>query len=144
MPPPQPSPACGGGSLLLRLTTHDSRFSKLISGAANSVDEGSLEASIDRLSQTTHVNVHDVGLRIEVHVPDLLEQGLARDDFAHVTHQEHEQVELPRCELDVTFAAAYTTLHEIDGEILDLQPSRHGRALLPSTEQRFDARKQFR
>src|SRR6187551_63854 len=45
-----------------------------VSGAANSVDERTVKALVDLRSQPRDMHVNNVGLRVEVIVPNMLEQ----------------------------------------------------------------------
>jgi hypothetical protein len=57
-------------------------------------------ALVDFLAQATDVDIDDVGLRIEMIVPDMLQQHRAGNHMADVTHQVFEQSELARQHLD--------------------------------------------
>src|SRR5215471_4930728 len=89
------------------------------------------------------IDVDDVGGRIEMKVPYVLEQHGARHDSAFVADQIFEQLEFPRKELDFTPAPARGPRHEIDLEIADAQhrlPDHGGAA----TSESLDARQQLR
>src|SRR3569623_326838 len=66
-------------------------FTDHISGAANGVQEPIGVALVDLAAQAGHVDVDHVGLRVEMVVPDVLEQHGAGHDLAGVLHQIFEQ-----------------------------------------------------
>src|SRR6186713_3334359 len=72
-----------------------------VSGAANGVDERTVEALVDLRSQPRDMHVNNVGLRVEVIVPNMLEQHGAGHHLAGVLHQEFEQAELARLKHDL-------------------------------------------
>ena len=74
---------------------------KRIAGAAHGVQQRPGEAFIDLLPQPAHMHVDDVGLRVEVIVPDILEQHRAGHHLTGVAHEEFEQAELARQEFDL-------------------------------------------
>jgi hypothetical protein len=64
------------------------------------VDQLHLEAFVDFAAQPADVALDDVGARVEMNVPDVLEQHRARDHLAGVAHQVFKQAELPWLQLD--------------------------------------------
>ena len=74
--------------------------------AAHGLDQRGA-AAVDLAAQPTDVRLDDVGLRIEMVFPHLFEQHLARDKPALGAHQEFEQAELARLEVDRVYAAAH-------------------------------------
>src|SRR3954452_7349256 len=71
-------------------------FTDHVSGAANGVEERVGVALIDLAAQPRHVHVDDVGLGVEVIVPDVFEQHGTGHHLAGVLHQIFEQAELAR------------------------------------------------
>src|SRR3979411_731932 len=67
--------------------------SKDITDAADGVQQLRLERPVDLVAQPAHEHIDDVGLRIEVVVPDLRQNHCARNDMAGVAHQVFEQRE---------------------------------------------------
>src|SRR5215472_6533452 len=59
--------------------------------SADGVNEGQLFRQIDLSPEPADVNIDQVGARIEVIVPDLLEEHCARHHLPVVTHQLLEQ-----------------------------------------------------
>src|SRR5690242_6160434 len=76
------------------------RRMQAVSGAAHRVQKRLREALVDLLPETADMHVDHVGLRVEMVVPDILQQHRARDDMARVAHQVFEQPELARLQLD--------------------------------------------
>src|SRR5512132_1389161 len=76
------------------------RGTQAIPGAAHRMQQWCLESLVDLRTQATDVHVDDVRLRIEVVVPDALEQHGSGYDLALVAHQVLEQSELPRLQVD--------------------------------------------
>src|SRR5664280_497311 len=76
-------------SLLRVVTQH-------VSSAAHGMQQRRVEISVDFGPQPRHVDVDNVGLRIEVIVPDVLEQHSAGHHLAGVLHQIFEQAKLAR------------------------------------------------
>src|SRR6185312_4049395 len=72
-----------------------------VSGAAHGVDKGGVEIAIDLGAQSRHMHVDDVGLRVEVIVPDVFQQHGAGDDLAGVLHEIFEQPVLARLQHDL-------------------------------------------
>src|SRR3954447_24951107 len=65
-----------------------------VAGAANRVQQRTVESLVDLGAQARDVYVNDVGLRIEVVIPDVLQQHGAGHDLAGMLHQIFEQAEL--------------------------------------------------
>ena len=65
------------------------------------------------------MHVDDVGLRIEMIVPDVLQQHGAGDDLAGMPHQIFEQAEFARLQLQFLSGAAHLVRQPIKLEIAD-------------------------
>ena len=61
---------------------------------------GSLESLVDLGAQARDMDVDDIGLRVEVIVPDILEQHGAGHDMAGIAHEIFEQLEFARLQQD--------------------------------------------
>src|SRR6185437_7291210 len=70
------------------------------------------------------------GLRIEVVVPDILEQHRAGDDLTGVAHEVLEKLEFPRLQLDDARAAPDLAGEEVDVQVAHLEGGL--RAVLPA------------
>src|SRR5260370_37000312 len=73
---------------------------KAISRATDGMDERLLEAAVDLRAQAADMDIDDVGLRIEMKIPDAFEQHCPGLDLAGVAHQKFEQPGLPRFQVD--------------------------------------------
>ena len=71
-----------------------------VTHAADRVNELLFEWAIDLLAQPADQHVDDVGLGIEVLLPDMREDHRLRHDAACVAHQVFEERKLARPELD--------------------------------------------
>src|SRR3954468_19664196 len=96
-----------------------------IADASQRVDELGRKIAIDFRSQSADEHVDDIGLRVEVIVPDVLQDHGLREHAARVPHQVFEQNELLALKLDLATAAPDTSRDQIEGEIADRE--RQGR-----------------
>ena len=99
-----------------------------VPGAANGVDERTVEALVDLRSQPRDMHVNNVGLRVEVIVPDMLEQHGAGHHLAGVLHQELEQAELARLKHDLGAITHHPMRQPVELEIADAISRRLARA----------------
>src|SRR5689334_22283627 len=90
-----------------------------VSGAAHRVQERLVGAAIDLRAQTRNMDVDDVGLRIEMIVPNAFEQHGARDDLAGVLHQKLEEAEFARLQDDVLAAAGHAARQPVERQVAD-------------------------
>src|SRR6202049_94446 len=67
---------------------------------SNRMDQLRLEAFIDLAAQAADMGFHNVRARVEMNVPDVLEQHRARDHLTSVAHQVFEQAVFPWLQLD--------------------------------------------
>lgn len=105
------------------------------------MDEARGETLVDLAAQAAHVDLDDVRLRVEIQIPDILEQHVARDDAAGIAQQVFEQAEFQRPQLDHLRAAADGVAEQIELEIGELQ--RGGVRLGIAPMQRLEARGQL-
>src|ERR1700743_2442350 len=63
---------------------------------ADTVDHGRFAGLVHLAPQAAHMNVDQVGARIETVMPDFLEQHGARHDLPGMTHQIFQQLKLAR------------------------------------------------
>ncbi len=104
-----------------------------IAGPPDGVQQGPIEAPVDLGAQPGDVGLHDVGLGVEVEVPDLLQQHGARHDLSGVAHQVFEDLQLLRQQFDALAGARDVAAQQIDLEVADLE-RRHRRDGRPSGE----------
>ena len=127
------SPALPSAVMAEALGTRPDTLANHVPGAANSVDERTVEALVDLRSQARDMHVNNVGLRVEVIVPDMLEQHGAGHHLAGVLHQELEQAELARLKHDLGAITHDPMRQPVELEIGDaigrrLAPGRRGAA----------------
>ena len=118
------------------------RVTDHVSGAADGVQERLAEALVDLGAQPRDVHVDDVGLRIEVIVPDVLEQHGAGHHLAGVLHQIFEQAELARLQRDRLAAARDRVAEPVELEVADAEHGLCGVGL-PPPGKRLDAGEQL-
>src|SRR3954447_19372121 len=85
------------------------------------MDQRRLEASIDLAAQTADMGFDDVRARIEMNVPDVLEEHRACDHLTSVAHQILEQAEFSRLQLDQFPISPYRARQEIKFQIKHAQ-----------------------
>src|SRR5262249_25816097 len=111
--------------------------------AAHGMDQRIGLMIVDLAPHPPDVNVDNVGVRIEMQVPHVLQQHRARDRSPLVADQILEYLELARQQIEGAAAALARARDEVELEIADAQ---HGfldhRGAAPG--QRLDAREQFR
>src|ERR1700680_498061 len=90
-------------------------------GAANRTDQLGAEAAVNLAAQAADMGLHNLGLRVKVKLPDVLQQHGASYNPAGVTHEIFEKLELLRLQLDPLPRARNAALEEIDLEIGDTQ-----------------------
>src|SRR5689334_3734417 len=71
-----------------------------VAGPAHRVQQRPRETLVDLLPKSADMHVDHIGLRVEMVVPDILQQHRARDDVPRMPHQIFEQPELARLQLD--------------------------------------------
>src|SRR5437588_9685286 len=88
-----------------------------ISRAANGMDERRVEIAVDLGAQPRDMDVDHVGLRIEMIIPDVLEQHRARDDLAGVLHEIFEQPVFARLQNDLLAGARHLVRPPVERQI---------------------------
>src|SRR5208282_3719324 len=110
-----------------------------VAGAAHRMQQRLREALIDFGTQPRNVHVDHIGLRVEVIIPDVLQQHGPSDDLAGVPHQIFEQAEFARLQLQLLPGAAYLMRKPIELEIADAIDGLLAAAASPARK-RLDAR----
>src|SRR5262245_30420249 len=96
------------------------RCTQGVPGAAHRVDQ-LRPALVDLAAQPADVALDDVGLRIEMKIPDVLQKHGPRHHATGVAHQVLEQLELARLEVDARAGARHRALDQVELEIGDAQ-----------------------
>src|SRR5215470_13785186 len=90
------------------------RSTEAIPDAAHGVDQRIGLLVVHLAPHATDIDVDDIGRRIEMQVPDVLQKHGARDDAAFVAHQILQQLELARQQLDLLAAPACGAVDQVD------------------------------
>ena len=88
------------------------------------------------------MDVDDIGLGVEMIFPDLLQQHGAGHRLAGVAHQEFQQLELARLQVNLLAGAVHGASDEVHLEVADLEHGGHA-AGLPAARQGLDPGDQF-
>src|SRR5258707_15572547 len=78
----------------------------LVTDAANRSNQRAVVSGIDLAAKIVDVHVDDVGHGIKIEFPNLLDNGSSGNRLALVAHQEFDQSELFRTEIDVVASVA--------------------------------------
>src|SRR3954454_5576668 len=95
--------------LLEPLTDH-------VPGAANGVQQRTLKTFVDLGAQPRNVHVDDVGLRIEMIIPHVLQQHRSRHNLPSMLHEIFQQPKLARLQRQFFSAAGHTMRETIEFE----------------------------
>src|SRR5579864_8834902 len=107
-----------------------------ISRAANRMDELDRKALVDFHPEAAQMGFDDVGLRVEMIVPDIFEKHRPGHDLSGVPHQIFEQAEFARLQGDRLAGALYDARQHIELEVTDLEAGLGGGAARPAAERR--------
>src|SRR5690606_20409076 len=95
------------------------RLTDRIAGSADRLDQRLAAEPIELLTQPADVLVDDVGLRIEIVVPHVLEQHRARDEAPRVARQVFENAELAIGQLDPLATARDHPGDRVDDDVAE-------------------------
>ena len=100
-----------------------------------------VEGIVQLAAQAAHRHVDDVGVAVEIHVPDLLGQRGARQHLALAAQQQHEEVEF----LGGQVQAAAVALGAASGQVQFQAGQAQDRRLLraATAQQRLHPREEF-
>src|SRR6266702_3888987 len=102
--------------------------------AADRVQQRPLETLVDLRAQPRNVHVDHVGLRIEMIVPDVLQQHGTRHHLTGMLHQIFEQAEFARLECQFVLAAGDAMGEPVELEIADPVERVFGRTAAPARQ----------
>jgi hypothetical protein len=111
------------------------------SHATNIVNHRRLMRQVNLMSQSSHMNIDEIGLRDEFVIPDILQQHGACQHLVFAAHHIFEELELSWQELDDTIRSLGGSFDEIEFERTDLE--RRGPAVRRPTQQGLDPGDQF-
>ena len=106
------------------------------------MDELVLEGVVDLRTQATDRDFHDIGVAIEIHVPDQGNDLGAREHLTAAAHQQVQQGELLGGQVDALFAAVGAMTGRVQFEVVDLEDVRDAR-LFATPQERADPGQQF-
>src|SRR5579859_29614 len=96
-----------------------------VAGASHSVDELAGMAAIDLAAQPAHMGLNDVGLGVEVEIPDALQQHRAGHHATCVAQQVFEQLEFAWLQINAPAPTRYGALQEVKPQVGDCDLRRH-------------------
>lgn len=105
------------------------------------MDQRSIEITIDHLTQSTDVDIDDVRLRIEVQIPNGLEEHRASDHLAGVSDKDLQKPEFPSCQRQSASGSSGGVRQQVEFEIGHSQSG--GRCITRATREGFDAGHEF-
>src|SRR5579862_9501747 len=88
-----------------------------IAHPADRVDQLAVERIVDLGAEAADVDVHDVRPAVEIHVPDFLGDGRARQDLASPPDQERQQGELLGREVELPAGPRRAVADQVDLDI---------------------------
>src|SRR5689334_17864785 len=97
------------------------RSTEAISDAANRMNQRIGLLVVDLSAQASDINIDDVGRRVEMKIPDVLQQHGAGYDAAFIAHEILQQLELPGKEVDPLAAPAGRSRDQVNRKIADAQ-----------------------
>src|SRR5215471_11232306 len=118
------------------------RSTEAISDAANRMDQRIGLLVVDLAAQTADIDVDDIGRRIEIEIPDVLQHHGPRHHPAFVAHEIFQQLKLLGEKLDVRAAPARGARDQVNRQIADTKDGFLGHRVAAPAE-RFKARQQL-
>ena len=109
-------------------------YTKNVSYAADGMDERVVKAFVYLAPEAAHVHVDDIGLRIEMVVPDFLEKHRARHHLPRMPHQVLEQPKLARLKRDGSSRARHHAGKQIELQVADAKSGLRAFALAAPSE----------
>src|SRR5216684_2125561 len=118
------------------------RSTETVPDTSNRMDQRIGLLAVDLAAHTPHIDVDNIRRRIEMKIPDVLQQHRPGHYAAFVPDQIFQQLEFPRKKKNVFAAPAGVPRHQVDREVADTQ---HGLLddSVAASAQRFDPRQQF-
>src|SRR5579863_748066 len=95
------------------------RSTKAKPDAAHRMDQGLMPGFVQLATESSHIDVDDIGHGIEMHVPHIGQQHRARDDPSLVADEIFQELEFARQQLDIDAAATRAALEQIHFQIPD-------------------------
>ena len=83
----------------------------------DSLDQRLIRTDVDLLPELIHVHLHDIASRIEIDIPDLVEDLRLRHHLVRMTDQVFQQRELPVAQVDLLAAPLHLPAAQIDIQV---------------------------
>src|SRR5258708_6948021 len=99
------------------------RSTETVPDTANRMDQRISLLTVDLAAHTPHIDVDDIRRRIEMKIPDVLQQHRPGHNAAFVADQILQQLEFPRKKKNVLAAPAGVPRYQVDREVAD---TKHG------------------
>src|SRR5260370_2707016 len=87
--------------------------------AADGMNERISLLAVDLTPDTSDIDIDDVGRRVKMQIPYMLQQHRPRHDMTFVANQILQNLKFPRQQGDVPPAAAYGSRHDVEFKIAD-------------------------
>src|SRR5690349_4743771 len=97
------------------------RSTEAISDAANSMNQRIGLLVVDLAPDPSDIHVDDIGRRVEVKVPDMLQQHGARHHAAFIAREIFQELKLPGKKVDILAAPAGGSRDQVNRKIADAQ-----------------------
>src|SRR5215472_7262265 len=97
------------------------RSTEAKSDAADGMDQRIVLTAVDFSANAADINIDDVGRRIEMQIPHMLQKHGARDHLTGVSRQIRQEAKLSRQQFDFSTATTRHSSEQIDLQIADTQ-----------------------
>src|ERR1700737_4287745 len=118
------------------------RSTETVPDTANRMNQRIGLLAVDFAAHAPDIDVDDIRRRIEMKIPDVLQQHGPGYDAALVAHQILQKLEFPGQQENVLAAPAGGARHQVDREVADAQDGLFGDDVATPAK-RLDARQQF-
>src|SRR5580658_4360897 len=115
-----------------------------VSRAADGREQRRVKIAIDLGPQARYMHIDYIGLRVEVIIPDMLEQHGSRHHLARILHQIFEEPEFARLQDDFLGRARDLVRQPVEREVGDAQDRLLRRAFGAAARQRLHPGQQLR
>src|SRR4029079_14534462 len=110
------------------------RSTETVPDASNGMDQRIVLVVIDLSTHPSDVDIDDIGQRIEMKVPDVLQKHGAGYNAAFIAHQILQELEFPRGQVDTLAAPAGGPRDQVDREIANAQDGLLGDGVTAPTK----------
>src|SRR5258708_16397194 len=99
------------------------RSTETVPDTANRMDQRIGLLTVDLAAHTPHIDVDDIRRRIEMQIPDVLQQHRPGHDAAFVPDQILQQLKFPRKKKNVLAVPAGAPHHQVHPDVAHTQPT---------------------